>query len=69
MGVTFLSLPLATPRPAHEGLKAVEVCVEYLQRAVVLEVSKEFMKLRRILKSGTVKIYVHAVSHTALIWI
>lgn len=37
--------------------------------AVALEVTKEFMKLRRILKSGTVKMCVHAVSHTALIWI
>lgn len=69
VGVTFLNLPLAIPLPAHEVLKAAEVCAEYLQSAVVLEVSKEFMKLRRILKFGTVKIYAHAVSHTALIWI
>lgn len=68
-GCHLLESSLGRSPSCSWGMKAVEVCAEYLQSAMALEVSKGFMKLRRILKSGTVKICVHAVSHTALIWI
>lgn len=63
--------PLVVPLPADGGWRLLKFVLSICSLTFCggLNVSAEFLKFRRILKSGTVKMYLVAIWHTALIWI